>query len=68
MNTFDNYWDNLVRKNPQLAYGDVKITMSTMEFKKRLRHAFEANKYVASKGDFGDIFSDLFRSIKKDKY
>jgi len=56
MNNFEDYWDKLVKQNPMLARGDVKITLTTMSFKAELKKAYEDGNKNDS---FGNIYSWL---------
>ena len=56
--TFDSYWDAHTEKNPPLAHGDTKITISAYELKRQLRKAFEAGKRC------DDPFPDFFDMLR----
>ena len=61
--TFEDYWQSLVEKNPMLARGDVRLTLSTSAFKDQLKKAFkegQQDSHIGTKNTFSDIFNGLF--------
>ena len=62
MKTFYDYWCQLCSKNPQLADGSRKMTISVASFEKQLRRAYEAG--TSSRDSSGrSKLDDLFRDF-----
>jgi hypothetical protein len=61
--TFQDYWSNLVAKNPPLGHGDYQMSMPTHEFKRQLERAFRAGG--SSSHGFGDLFGSFIDAAKK---
>lgn len=61
--TFNDIWNQLVRKQPKLTDSDTVVEFKTANFKRLLEQVYEQGKKAGEGGQPHKPYSDLFKQL-----